>query len=132
MSCSGTTEGAHGGEGTTVLAVQLANAITSNDQFALLAARQIEVVSRADRGRPGRARRTRAADRRRDPVHRTGADHPTERQTSPLLAWVLLFGLSVKTPWQFLRGLVQGSVEAPGRVAAAFSAWSCGNPGSEP
>jgi hypothetical protein len=33
---------------------------------------------------------------------------------------VLLFGLSVKTPWQFLRGAVQGSAEAPGHLAAAF------------
>jgi predicted transcriptional regulator len=30
----------------------------------------------------------------------------------------------VKTPWQCLRGAVQGSAEAPGRFAAAFSAWS--------
>jgi hypothetical protein len=37
---------------------------------------------------------------------------------------VLPFGLSVKTPWQFLRGVIQGSAWAPERVAAAFSAWS--------
>jgi len=30
----------------------------------------------------------------------------------------------VKAPWQFLRGVVQGSAEAPGRVAAAFNRWS--------
>ena len=35
-----------------------------------------------------------------------------------------LRGLSVKTPWQLLRGVVQESAEAPGRVAAAVSAWS--------
>ena len=34
---------------------------------------------------------------------------------------MLLFGLSVKTPWQLLRGVVQGSGEAPGRFAAGFS-----------
>jgi hypothetical protein len=34
--------------------------------------------------------------------------------------------LSVKTPWQCLRGAVQGSAKAPGRVAAAISAWSLG------
>jgi hypothetical protein len=39
----------------------------------------------------------------------------------PLLARVLLFGSSVKTPWQLLRGVVQESAEAPGRMAAAFS-----------
>jgi hypothetical protein len=55
---------------------------------------------------------------------------PIECQTSPLLAWVLLFGLSVKTPWQFLRGLVQGGAEAPGRFAAAFRTWSRGNLGA--
>jgi hypothetical protein len=32
----------------------------------------------------------------------------------------------VKTPWQYLRGVVQGSAETPGRVAAAISAWSEG------
>lgn len=41
---------------------------------------------------------------------------------------MLLFGLSVKTPWQLLRGVVQGGAEVPGRCAAAFRAWSYGNP----
>ena len=48
---------------------------------------------------------------------------------APLVAGGLL---SVKTPWQCLRGAVQGSAEAPGRVAATISAWSRGNPSSEP
>ena len=38
----------------------------------------------------------------------------------------------MKTPWQFLRGAVQEKVKAPGRVAAAFNAWSFGNPDSQP
>lgn len=39
---------------------------------------------------------------------------------------MLLFGLSVKTPWQCLQGAIQGSAEAPGRFAATISAWSVG------
>ena len=35
----------------------------------------------------------------------------------------------MKTPWQLLRGVIQGGTEAPGRVAAAFSAWSYENQG---
>ena len=38
----------------------------------------------------------------------------------------------MKTPWQWLRGVVQQATEAPGCVAVAFRAWSCGNPGSGP
>ena len=38
----------------------------------------------------------------------------------------------MKTPRQWLRGVIQGGAETPGRVAAAFSAWSCGNLGSGP
>jgi hypothetical protein len=48
---------------------------------------------------------------------------PSVRHCS-LLVWLLLFGLSVKTPWQSLRGVVHGGAEVPGRFAAAFSAWS--------
>jgi len=44
---------------------------------------------------------------------------------------MLLLWLSVKTPWQWLRGVVQGSAEAPRRFAATFRAWSR-DPGSWP
>jgi hypothetical protein len=42
----------------------------------------------------------------------------------PSFAQLAPVGLSVKTPWQCMRGAVQGSAEAPGRVAATISAWS--------
>lgn len=85
-----------------------------------------DLERRADRGRPGRARHTRGAVRRHDPAHRISRGLPHQRQTSLPPCVVLLFGLSVKTPWQWLRGVVQGGAEAPGRLAAAFRA--CGNP----
>jgi hypothetical protein len=49
---------------------------------------------------------------------------PSSVRHRPSFARVALVGLSVKTPWQYLRGAVQGSTEAPGRVAAAINAWS--------
>ena len=45
--CGHNTEGAHDGEGTTVLTVQLVDATTINNQLALLAARQVEVAHQA-------------------------------------------------------------------------------------
>ena len=38
------TEGADGGQGTAILAVQFIDSVTIDDQLALLAARQVEVV----------------------------------------------------------------------------------------
>jgi hypothetical protein len=46
---------------------------------------------------------------------------------SSLLASMLLAGSSVKTPRQGLRGVIQGSAEAPGRIAAAFRRVVCAN-----
>ena len=67
------------------------------------------------------------------PARRIRADHPIEHRTSlTSVACVLLFELSVKTPWQLLPGVVQGGTEVPGRFAAAFRAQSPGNPGSGP
>jgi hypothetical protein len=86
---------------------------------------------RADRGRRGRARRT-PAPARAISLAVFAPITPSNVRHRPLLAWVLLFGLSVKTPRQSLREVIQGSGEAPGRCAAAFSAWSCGNLGLRP
>jgi hypothetical protein len=118
-----------------VFAVKLVDSIPFNDQFALVATRQVEVAHQAvarivvvpvalivHAGPAGVAISLAVFAR----------ITPSSVRHRPLLAWVLLFGLSVKTPWQLLRGAVQGSAWAPGRFAAAFSAWSCGNPGSEP
>jgi hypothetical protein len=66
----------------------------------------------AGRNLPGRVRRTRAGRRRRDRYRRTRADRTIERQTGAFLAPFAPFGLSVKTPFQCLRGLFR---EAPRR-----------------
>ena len=57
---------------------------------------------------------TGAAVRHRDPAPRSRADHPIKRRTSPLLARVPAMWVTVKTPWQLLRGMIQGGAEAPG------------------
>ena len=124
-----------GSQRAAVFAVKLVDSIAVNDQFPLVAARQVEVAHQAVARIvfiPVARVVTRAAIRRHDPARRIRVDHPIERQTSLPPCLVLLFGLSVKTPWQFLRGVVQGSAWAPGRFAATFRAWSCGNPGSRP
>jgi hypothetical protein len=127
------TEGTDCGQGPAVLAIQLVDPNAMDHQFTLVAPRQVEVahqgvprivivpVAFVVHTRPFVVRTALAIFTRITPI---------ECQTSPLLAWVLLFGLSVKTPWQFLRGLVQGGAEAPGRFAAAFRTWSRGNLGA--
>ena len=128
-------EGADGGQRAAVLAVQLVDAITINDQLALLAARQVEVVHQAV-ARIVVVPVTLVVHARPPvvaiPLAVFARITPSSVRHRPLLAWVLLFGLSVKTPWQLLREVIQGSAEAPGRFAAAFRAWSCGNLGLRP
>ncbi len=53
---------------------------------------------------------------------------PSSVRHRPSFARVALVGLSVKTPWQCLRGSIQGSAESPRRVSAAINAWSVGDP----
>ena len=108
-----------GGQCAAVFAVKLVDSIAVNDQFALVAARQVEVahqavarivfipVARVVHARPFVAGIPRVVFARIT---------PSSIRHRSLLAWVLLFGLSVKTPWQLLRGVVQGGAEAPGRV----------------
>ena len=104
MSCSGPdhseitlgddTEGADGGQGTAILAVQFVDPVTIDHQLALLAARQVEVVHQAVARIavvPVAPAHTRAAVRRRIPLA-VSRDHPIERRTSPLLAWALRLG----------------------------------------
>jgi hypothetical protein len=82
-------------------------------------------MSRGRRDRLGPARRKCGGGHLRDPGRRSRVDRSIERQAWALLrAQLAPVGWSVKTPWQCLRGVVQGSAEAPGRVAAAVSAWS--------
>ena len=133
--CGHDPEGADGSQRAAVLALQLVGAIAINDQLALLAARHVEVVHQAvarivvvpvtlvEHARPPVV----AA-----PLVVFARITPSSVRHRPLLAWVLLFGLSVKTPWQSLREVIQGSAEAPARAVAAFSAWSCENSGLRP
>ncbi|MGH9372153.1 MAG: hypothetical protein ACRD15_11540 [Vicinamibacterales bacterium] len=110
------TEGADRGQGTAVLAVQLVDTVTINDQLALLAARQIEVVHQAVEWTVVvlvavvvHARQFVVAI----PVAVFARITPSSvRHRPPSLRGCWLFGLSVNTPWQFLRGVVQ---EAPKR-----------------
>jgi hypothetical protein len=121
------TEGADGGQRAAVLAVQLVDTITIYDQLALLASRQVEVVHQAV-ARIVVVPVTLIVHARPPviaiPLNVFARITPSSVRHRPILAWVMVFGLSVKTPWQLLRGLVQGSAEAPGRLAAAFRAWS--------
>ena len=108
-------ERADGGQRAAVLAVQLVDAVTIDDQLALLAARQVEVAHQAVarivvvavplvvHARPSVVA---------IPLAVFARITPSSVRHRSLLAWRLLFGLSVKTPWQLLRGVIQ---EAPKR-----------------
>ena len=110
-------KGADGGQRAAVLAVQLVDTVAIDDQLALLAARQVEVVHQAVarivvvpvalvvHARPFVAAIPLAVFARITP---SSVGHRA------LLAWVLLFGLSVKTPWQLLRGAGSGKRRSAG------------------
>ena len=109
-------KGADGGQRAAVLAVQLVDAVAIDNQLALLAARQVEVVHQAVArivvvpvAVVVHARALVAAL----PLAVFARITPSSVRHRPLLAWVLLFGLSVKTPWQWLRGVVRESPRRP-------------------
>jgi hypothetical protein len=119
------------GQCPAVFAVKLVHSATFNDQFPLITARQVEVahqaitwvafiaVARVVHARPIVAGITRVVFARITP---SGIGHGTLRC---MLSWVVgEDALAVAA-----RG-GSGSAEAPGRIAAAFGAWSYGNPGS--
>ncbi len=116
-----------GGQCTAVFAVKLVDSVAVNDQFPLVAARQVEVAHQAipsivfiPVARVVHARPIVAAI---PLVVIAGITHGAS-DTTPFVACVPLFGLSVKTPWQLLRGVVRGMRRSAGRFAAAFRAWS--------
>jgi hypothetical protein len=124
------SERANGGESAVVLAVQLVDTIASDNELAFLAARQVEILHQkvarivtvsvplpVDAG---------AAIAAIQIVVLTGIVPSSVRHRPSFGAQLAPVGLSVKTPWQCLRGAVQGSAEAPGRVAAAINARSVG------
>lgn len=79
------TEGPDSGQRAAVLAVQLVSAVAIDDQFALLAARQVDVVHRAVAGIviiPVALVVHRAGAHRRHRALRTPGDQSIERQTS--------------------------------------------------
>lgn len=117
------SERADGGQRAAVLAIQLADMVAIDDQLALLTARQVEVVHQPiSRVVVVTVALLVHAFVFAIPVTLFAWITPSSAGHRSLLTSVLPFGLSVKTPWQFLRGVVQGGAEAPGRFAAAFEA----------
>ena len=94
-------KGANGGQRAAVLAVQFVDSVAVYNQLALLAARQVEIVHQAVArivvvpvAVVVHARALVAAL----PLAVVARITPSSVRHRPLLAWVLLFGLSVKTP----------------------------------
>ena len=81
-----------------------------------IAIREWTICTRcAGQDRLGPARCRRGGGSRRAPGRRTSADRSIERQAWALLcAQLAPVGLSVKVPWQYLRGTVQGSARRRG------------------
>jgi hypothetical protein len=127
------SERADGGQRAAVLAIQLVHTVAIDDQLALLAARQVEVVHQSVARIVIVSVALVVHARALVAIARSVLARiiPSSVRHRALLARVALFGLSVKTPWQFLRGAIR---EAPRRrgFAAAIRAWSFGNPASEP
>src|SRR5262249_39848485 len=124
-------KGADGGQRPAVLAVQAVHSVAVDDQFALIAAREVKVahqrgprivlvpVARVVHARPFVAAIARVAW-----IIPSSIGHGFLRC---MRSWVVREdALAVAA-----RG-GSGSAEAPGRVAAAFVAWSYGNHGSGP
>jgi hypothetical protein len=119
------SERANGRQRATVLAIQFVDTVAIDNELSFLAARQIQVVHQrvarivivsvplAVNAGPAVAA---------IPVVVLARNRSIERRTSALLcAQLAPVGLSVKTPGSICEGLFS---EAPGRVAAAISAWS--------
>ena len=115
-------EGADGSQRAAVLAVQLVDAITIYDPLALLASRQVEVAHQAV------ARivvvPVTLVVHARSPVAFAvfTRSSPSSVRHRSLLAWWLLFGLSLKTTWQSLRGVVRF---APCRITGHHADLPC-------
>jgi hypothetical protein len=127
------TECADGGQRTAVVAIKLVDSIAVNNQFPLVAARQVKVAHQAiarilsvrSRGSYTRGHWSSGSEASysRGSPHRASDMAPLRSMRS----WVVREdALAVAA-----RG-GSGSAEAPGRVAAALGAWSYGDPASGP
>jgi hypothetical protein len=123
-------ERADGCQRTAVFAVELIDSIALNDQFALVTARQVEVVHQpvarivvvpvalVIHARPFV-----------NAIPRTAFARITSSIGHHSVRCCCNLGLSGRRPGRFCEGVVQGRAVAPGRNAAAFRAWSPCEPG---
>jgi hypothetical protein len=117
------------GQRAAVFAVKLVHSVAVNDQFPLVAARQVEVVHHSVAGivwtpvarvvhtQPLIAAIRRVVFARISP---SSIGHCSLRS-------LLRFGLSLRTPWQLLRGVVSGSARRVGARHCGVQAWSVAN-----
>jgi hypothetical protein len=99
------SESADGGQRAAVLTIKLVHTVAIDDQLALLAARQVEVVHQSVARIVIVSVALVVHARALVAIARSVLARiiPSSVRHRPLLARVALFGLSVKTPWQCLR-----------------------------